>query len=165
MTLMETAQLLGNFGEFFGAIAVVVTLFYLAVQVRHSKEATQANTNSVDESRRLAMAQIYQSRAEASFAAFMSAAEVGGTAPIFVKYEETGFEGLSAVEKQRFRERALAQALWFDNLFYQYEQGYLEPDFYEAAIRPVLVANAKRWTDAGISPGRPSFKQEVERLL
>ena len=65
----------------------------------------------------------------------------------------------------QFRERALAQALWFDNLFYQYEQGYLEPDFYEAAIRPVLVANAKRWTDAGISPGRPSFKQEVERLL
>ncbi len=35
MTLMDTAQLLGNFGEFFGAIAVVGTLAYLAVQVRH----------------------------------------------------------------------------------------------------------------------------------
>ncbi len=37
MTLMETAQLLGNFGEFIGALGVVITLFYLAVQVRHSK--------------------------------------------------------------------------------------------------------------------------------
>jgi hypothetical protein len=28
------AQLLGNYGEFVGAVAVVATLFYLAVQVR-----------------------------------------------------------------------------------------------------------------------------------
>ena len=42
------AQLLGNYGEFIGAIAVVFTLVYLAVQVRHSKEATEANTTSLN---------------------------------------------------------------------------------------------------------------------
>ena len=42
MDLESTAQLLGNFGEFFGAIAVVITLGYLAVQVTQSKRATQA---------------------------------------------------------------------------------------------------------------------------
>jgi hypothetical protein len=31
------AQILGNYGEFFGAIAVVVTLAYLAVQVRETR--------------------------------------------------------------------------------------------------------------------------------
>ena len=36
MDLMSTAQLLGNFGEFFGAIAVVATLMYLTVQVRQN---------------------------------------------------------------------------------------------------------------------------------
>ena len=36
MDLMNTAQLLGNLGEFVGAIAVVVTLGYLAVQVRQN---------------------------------------------------------------------------------------------------------------------------------
>jgi len=36
------AQLLGNYGEFLGAIAVVVTLFYLATQIRRSTEATKA---------------------------------------------------------------------------------------------------------------------------
>jgi len=41
------AQLLGNYGEFVGALAVVITLGYLAVQVRHSKEATEANTRQM----------------------------------------------------------------------------------------------------------------------
>ena len=36
MTLMDMAQLLGNFGEFVGAIAVVVTLVYLSVQIRQN---------------------------------------------------------------------------------------------------------------------------------
>ena len=36
------AQLLGNYGEFVGAIAVVVTLGYLAVQIRQSTATEQA---------------------------------------------------------------------------------------------------------------------------
>ena len=43
MDLMSTAQLLGNFGEFFGAIAVVATLAYLATQVRQSIKATKTD--------------------------------------------------------------------------------------------------------------------------
>ncbi len=39
MTLMETAQLLGNVGEFVGSIAVVATLAYLAIQVRNAGRA------------------------------------------------------------------------------------------------------------------------------
>ncbi len=53
MTLMETSQLLGNFGEFIDAIAVVLTLAYLALQLRQ-------NTRSLDEGRRLALAQRLQ---------------------------------------------------------------------------------------------------------
>jgi hypothetical protein len=47
MDFMSTAQLLGNFGEFVGAIAVVATLGYLAVQVRHSRASTDANTKQL----------------------------------------------------------------------------------------------------------------------
>ena len=39
----EIAQLLGSYGEFVGAIAVVATLIYLSIQVRHGREATVAN--------------------------------------------------------------------------------------------------------------------------
>ena len=40
MTLTDTAQLMGNFGEFFGAIAVVATLGYLVMQIREASRAT-----------------------------------------------------------------------------------------------------------------------------
>lgn len=53
MDLMSTAQLLGNFGEFVGAIAVVATLGYLAVQIRQ-------NTRSLDENHKLVRVQMQQ---------------------------------------------------------------------------------------------------------
>ena len=39
------AQLLGNYGEFLGAIAVVVTLIYLAGQLRQNTKALRASSN------------------------------------------------------------------------------------------------------------------------
>ena len=44
MNLIDTAQLLGNFGEFVGAIAVVATLAYLAVQIRQNTKSAKALT-------------------------------------------------------------------------------------------------------------------------
>jgi hypothetical protein len=38
------AQLLGNYGEFIGAIAVVATLIYLAIQIRRNTQAMRATT-------------------------------------------------------------------------------------------------------------------------
>ena len=61
---METIQMLGSLGEFVGAIAVVATLVYLAIRVRHSKEAMEGNTKSLEESRQLAIAESYQARTQ-----------------------------------------------------------------------------------------------------
>ena len=41
MEPLEIVQLLGNLGEFLGAIAVFATLLYLAIQVRDSSKAAQ----------------------------------------------------------------------------------------------------------------------------
>ena len=38
------AQLLGNYGEFVGAIAVVITLAYLAVQIRQNTESVRLSS-------------------------------------------------------------------------------------------------------------------------
>ena len=43
------AQLLGNYGEFVGAVAVVGTLVYLAAQIRQ-------NTRAMEEGQRMALA-------------------------------------------------------------------------------------------------------------
>jgi len=51
MTLMDTAQLLGNVGEFLGAIVIVVTLIYLAAQIRQNNQALRASFESESISR------------------------------------------------------------------------------------------------------------------
>ena len=48
MDFFLVAQLLGNIGEFFGAIAVLATLFYLAAQIRANSRSNQLqNTQAI----------------------------------------------------------------------------------------------------------------------
>ena len=54
MDLMSTAQLLGNFGEFFGAIAVVATLVYLAFQIRQNTLALKTSSLRTTKSQMIA---------------------------------------------------------------------------------------------------------------
>ena len=84
MDLMSTAQLLGNFGEFVGAIGVVGTLIYLAVQVRHSKDALDANTSALDESRNLTKADAVRQLTQRWDEIMHRIAENRETASIFV---------------------------------------------------------------------------------
>jgi hypothetical protein len=46
MMLSDTAQLLGNLGEFFGAIAVAVTLIYVAAQIRQNGNSIQGSAKT-----------------------------------------------------------------------------------------------------------------------
>jgi len=43
MSTLEFSQLLGNYGEFVGAIAIVITLIYLAVQMRQNTASVRAS--------------------------------------------------------------------------------------------------------------------------
>jgi hypothetical protein len=149
MSLAELSQILGNFGEFVGAIAVVATLFYLAVQVRHSKKSVDANTRSANT--RLT-------------------AESEGLAEIVEKVTEAGWPapeslgGLSPVERTRIEAWALLTYLNIENLHYQYELGLLEPSFYEGVIRPAMRRSGDVWKELGFLDhfGRPSFHDAVE---
>ncbi len=42
MSTLELSQILGNYGEFVGAIAVVLTLIYLTIQIRQNTKTTMA---------------------------------------------------------------------------------------------------------------------------
>ncbi len=43
MSALELSQLLGNYGEFVGAIGIVITLIYLAIQVRQNTRMMRAS--------------------------------------------------------------------------------------------------------------------------
>ena len=161
MTIME----MGALGEVIGAIAVVATLAYLAVQIRQ-------NTRSMEESRRLALAQTYQMRADALQEMLVRAADSEHIGPLITKLTQLGYpadvsalDDLSPEERGRFRQWQIAQQTHWDNLFYQYQQGYLEEEYYRDAFRERVARLAPTWRALGISPGRQSFAAEVERLL
>jgi hypothetical protein len=48
MSFMETAQLLGNLGEFIGSIVIVATLIYLAMQIRQNSELIKVNAAAIN---------------------------------------------------------------------------------------------------------------------
>ena len=163
---METIQMLGSLGEFVGAIAVVATLVYLAIQVRHSKEAMEANTRSVDESRNLALAQTYQARAAVAEEAFRAQANSAYLPSIILKYGEGGRDALTPEEQYRLSRMHAGLRTRLDNLYYQYQMGLLDEQYYEASVVNVIRINAPTWADIGLSGARrPPFRAEIEPIL
>jgi hypothetical protein len=161
MTLLE----LGALGEFVGAIAVVVTLVYLAVQVRQ-------NTRMLEENERLALAQTYQMRADSLQNMLVQAADSEHIGPIITKLTDAGYpedvgslDILSDTERGRFRQWHIAQLTHWDNMYFQYEQGFLDEEYYRQSIRTRVARLAPVWRALRITGMRESFAAEVETLL
>ncbi len=174
---METIQMLGSLGEFVGAIAIVATLVYLAIQVRHSKEAMEANTQSLDENRKLAMAQAYQARADAATRAHRQMAGSEDLAGIRLKLDAAfdltpdlprpmALDSLSPLERVRWQAWIRG---WFtdtDNMFYQFEQGFLDQEYFDAIVKAQIRQFAPMWDALDVrGNARPSFNAEIERVL
>ncbi len=161
MTIME----LGALGELLGAIGVIVTLAYLAVQIRQ-------NTRSMDENKRLALAQTYQMRADALQGMLVQAASSAILGPLIVKLTTLGYptdlsslSKISEEERGIFKQWQIAQQTHWDNMFYQYQQGYIDPEYYESEFRVRVRRLAPVWQELGLLGGRPSFKSELESIL
>jgi hypothetical protein len=154
---------LGAIGEIVGALGVIASLIYLSVQIRQ-------NTHAMDEGRRLALAQTYQMRADALQQMLVTAAysEIG---TIIFKLTEDGYpedvtalERISAEERVRFRMWQIAQHTHWDNLHFQYQQGFLDEEYFNDSFRERTVRLAPVWRALGITGGRQSFLNEVARL-
>ncbi len=160
MSLMETAQLLGNFGEFIGAIAVVVTLGYLAVQVRHSRAATETNIKSLRSAARFEVGRYWSE--EAIRLAF---------SPDMASILAAGFEDASRLDDND-RERLVAWYLQHffmkDTLYHQYLEGVLPEDVWKAhelvTVGCTQCESFMRVWDAGYIPVTEEFKAYIERL-
>ena len=160
-----TIEQLGALGEVISAFAVVVTLWYLAVQIRQ-------NTHAMDESKRLALAQTYQMRADALQGMLVQAAESHYIGPLITKLTQLGYpadvsslEHLTPDERGRFRQWQIAQQTHWDNMYFQYQQGYLDEEYYHDSFRERVARLAPTWKALGITGGRRSFTEEIERLL
>jgi hypothetical protein len=159
MTIME----LGAIGELLGAIGVIATLIYLSVQIRQ-------NTRAMDESRRLSLAQTYQMRADALQDMVVTAAS-SEISPIIAKLSEAGYpeqiealDTLDEIELGRFRLWQIAQQTHWDNMHFQYQQGFLDEQYYQEAFSERVLRLAPTWRALNLTGGRKSFFNEIDRL-
>jgi len=161
MTILE----LGALGEFLGSIAVLATLVYLSMQIRQ-------NTRSMDESKKLALAQTYQMRSDALQSMLVQAADSEHIGPIISKLTDDGYpediaalQHLSKVERQRFRLWQIAQETHWDNMFFQYQQGFIDEEYYRDSFRKRVKRLAPTWKALNVAGARRTFNAEIEGIL
>src|SRR6202007_2475001 len=92
--------------------------------------------------------------------------------PLITKLTHLGYpedvsalDRLSPDERGRFRQWQIAQQTHWDNMYFQYQQGYLDEEYYRDAFRERVARLAPPWKALGITGGRRSFSDEIERLL
>ena len=147
-----------------GALGVVITLIYLTKQIG-------LNTLATEESRKLALAQTYQMRSDALQAMMVAAADSQYIGPIIIKLTELGYpedvtalQRLTAEERGRFRLWQIAQQTHWDNMFFQYEHGYLDQTSYEDSFKERVRRLAPTWEALRLMSVRRSFLEEIRRL-
>jgi len=162
------AQLLGNYGEFLGAIAVFATLFYLAVQVRYSRAATEANTRSIDANRKSAEAAVMQSyfSAVSTIMAYpVHNAELARLIPIVIsdsrELSEDNWLQAGLFFQLNFRH--------FQNTFLLHDKGLLDDDIFHAEMGQArtnleLPGIRQWWRAAGRNQFAPRFVAYLEDL-
>ncbi len=161
MTIFE----LGALGELLGSIVVLITLVYVAVQIRQ-------NTQAMQESRKLALAQTYQMRSDALQMMLVNAADSEHIGPIITKLTGLGYpedisalEQLSQVERGRFRLWQIAQHTHWDNMFFQYQQGFIDEEYYQDSFRERVRRLAPTWRALKVAGARSSFNAEIKDIL
>jgi len=138
---------LGNLGDFIGGVAVVVTLIYLAFQIRH-------NTMSVE-------AAAVQSASQS----FADIVESFARDPEMMKLYLTGtrdYEGLSGEERQRFAAIMGSMLHRFEGLVVLSDRGILPPRSWDGAVNRLRGAFARPGTLAWWQRGRYVFNERLQ---
>ncbi len=146
MTLFE----LGALGEFVGAVLLVFSLVYVGLQIRQNTA--------------VAKAQIYQARADSAQQFFLSQAMDPAVLRFLTDALARPIDELDPAAQRQLMFWHLASLARMDNNYYQYQAGFLEAEYYETVLVPVIAQNAQTWIDLGLE-FRPTFRAEVDRIL
>ncbi len=142
---------LGNLGDFIGGIGVVITLAYLAIQIRQ-------NTSSV-------RASMFQE----SVRDMALASDVLSSDSELARIWRSGirdFDALEPDERQRFAAYALGLFRRMENVFFQTRHGALDPGFGESVVSSMRIMRswpglAAWWALARVLFS-PSFREYID---
>jgi hypothetical protein len=119
---------LGSIGELLGSIAVLISLVYLAIQVKRNTETARTST--------------YQSVVSEFSALNHAMAGTPDLSMLFVDAMEN-FAALKTDEKARMSQIFFVLFRNFENMYYQYSKGYLDDDVWMGWKRLMLTYHAR----------------------
>ncbi|MBT3834307.1 MAG: hypothetical protein HOB98_04290 [Gammaproteobacteria bacterium] len=123
-----TIDELGSLGEFIGSIIVLLSLVYLALEIRSNTETARTST--------------YQSVVSEFGALNRSMASTPGLSRLFASALED-FDSLDSEEKARISQLFFVCFHNFENMYYQYKKGYLEDEVWTGWKRLMLSYHAR----------------------
>jgi hypothetical protein len=122
----------------------------------------------------LLRAQIHQSRSDAHVGHRLNDVESEKLTAIRMKLRENGYsrniqsvDVLNKEELFRYIDWIAARHTDLDNLHYQYQQGYLDEEYYQYRVVCAIRRSAPYWKKFNIfqTNVRPSFAAEIERIM
>jgi hypothetical protein len=146
MTVFE----MGAIGEFAGAILLFVSIFYVGVQLKQNINATKA--------------QMYQTRATLVEQQMFMMANSPHLSDLLSKVDWDDFSNMSDSEIFQLRSYHNGLSIRMDNLYYQYENGFMDEEFYQNGFHFLIKGMLPAWKNLNILFVRPSFKNEVNRI-
>ncbi len=142
------------YAEMIGIFAVVASLLALVVELRQTQQVVVAST--------------YQARALDAMAGNALLMESEVITLILARVDMSDpktIEALDDIERRRLRSFFRIMRLDADNEYYQYQQGYLDEEYFEYNLKPRIKRTAPHWRALGIAERRPSFHAFVESVL
>ena len=137
--------------ELLALIAVVGSLVAVAIELRQTQSALQAQT--------------YQARAFDAIAWHMEIAR--DSRLILSRLQQDGFDpaALSPPEYEAAKHILYSIKIDADNEHYQYQRGFLSEDFYHGDTVDTIQRFGSLWQKFGITEGRREFLTEIDRIL
>ncbi len=142
-----------DIAELVALIAVVGGLFAVVIELRQTQSALRA--------------QAYQSRALDVINTMRELSADPEQAMLWSNYlgGSLTVDAASPEELSRLRSQLYLRRTDLDNEHYQYQGGFLDPDFYETTTKREIKAYAPHWRAFGIPEPRKQFSEEVDRIL
>jgi len=155
-------EALGAIAETLGAIGVIATLIYLAIQVRHSKSATEANTKQM-------RGQAFVSLESGSARRMEWIMDNPKQTEVIVRASNSSFADLSLEDQRLLTLYSTSEAQYYEMAFMLWQEDALDEISYtsrEEYYLSILMAPGRReWWESYSSLIDPRFRKRIDDQL